>query len=426
MSNIVNGKIKKSVNIFVTELENKITDLSNMREQNKKLTLDYEHVCDIIGRYIMVGSPLGLRKGDVILEDILRFNPKDLEIILNLIGSNDKKIIEEFSDKRDEYQNTRNEEKREELRRYFQNILDMIDRYIEEYNVRYSNHINFESTKVEKYKKYISIFTSKELTHLLDENDLKDLKLLMSECSLDAYTKAQVLKYINLKSIDYALKDKKTISDYDFKSHVYYLVDNYLNDEKYVNIVRKEMSPIDYKTLVFIKDEGIRIANKHGLDPLKTINTLVAIAINSLYIKYEYYENNDFSEENTDIELNSIKEAIKMLEGFFINASEETINLATSLVVEYEEALEKHGAEADEFLDKTMEEILLAGYSKEEAIVLKTLPLIKGIKESIDILAELKYEEERNERISYLGDLMNMYYETKALAEQRVNSIKNK
>ncbi len=62
------------------------------------------------------------------------------------------------------------------------------------------------------------------------------------------------------------------------KSHVYYLVANYLKDEKYVNIVRKEMPPIDYETLVFIKEEGKRIAAKYGLDPSKTINTLVAFS----------------------------------------------------------------------------------------------------------------------------------------------------
>ena len=73
------------------------------------------------------------------------------------------------------------------------------------------------------------------------ENELKELKLLMSECSLDSYTKAQILEYVNIKAIDFALKGNKTVDDYDFKSHVYYLVANYLKDEKYVNIVRKEM-----------------------------------------------------------------------------------------------------------------------------------------------------------------------------------------
>ncbi len=57
MNNVVNGKIKKSVDNFVKELQNKINDLSNMREQNKKLTSDYEHICEIINRYIIVGSP---------------------------------------------------------------------------------------------------------------------------------------------------------------------------------------------------------------------------------------------------------------------------------------------------------------------------------------------------------------------------------
>ena len=32
MNNVVNGKIKKSVDNFVKELQNKINDLSNMRE----------------------------------------------------------------------------------------------------------------------------------------------------------------------------------------------------------------------------------------------------------------------------------------------------------------------------------------------------------------------------------------------------------
>lgn len=425
MNNVVNGKIKKSVDNFVKELQNKINDLSNMREQNKKLTSDYEHICEIINRYIIVGSPLGLRKGDIIFEDVLKFNPRDLKEILELIGCNDKKIIESYDEKRTEYLNTRNSLKKEELAKYFTSILAMIDHYIEEYNVRYVNQVNFETSKAEKYKRYIDMFTSKEFSYSLGENELKELKLLMSECSLDSYTKAQILEYVNIKAIDFALKGNKTVDDYDFKSHVYYLVANYLKDEKYVNIVRKEMPPIDYETLVFIKEEGKKIASKYGLDPSKTINTLVALAINSLYKKYEYCIENSDNEE-ISIETNPLREAIKMLEGFFVNAEQETINMATSLVVEYEEYLNEHGDEAEMFLDKTMEEILELGYSKEKAIVLKTLPLIKGIKESIDILADLRYEEEIKERTTYLVELMNMYYETKMLAEQRVNNMMNK
>lgn len=425
MNNVVNGKIKKSVDNFVKELQNKINDLSNMREQNKKLTSDYEHICEIINRYIIVGSPLGLRKGDIIFEDVLKFNPRDLKEILELIGCNDKKIIESYDEKRTEYLNTRNSLKKEELAKYFTSILTMIDHYIEEYNVRYVNQVNFETSKAEKYKRYIDMFTSKEFSYSFGENELKELKLLMSECSLDSYTKAQILEYVNIKAIDFALKGNKTVDDYDFKSHVYYLVANYLKDEKYVNIVRKEMPPIDYETLVFIKEEGKRIAAKYGLDPSKTINTLVALAINSLYKKYEYCIENSDNEE-ISIETNPLREAIKMLEGFFVNAEQETINMATSLVVEYEKDLNEHGAEAEMFLDKTMEEILELGYSKEKAIVLKTLPLIKGIKESIDILADLRYEEEIKERTTYLVELMNMYYETKMLAEQRVNNMMNK
>ena len=425
MNNVVNGKIKKSVDNFVKELQNKINDLSNMREQNKKLTSDYEHICEIINRYIIVGSPLGLRKGDIIFEDVLKFNPRDLKEILELIGCNDKKIIESYDEKRTEYLNTRNSLKKEELAKYFISILAMIDHYIEEYNVRYVNQVNFETSKAEKYKRYIDMFTSKEFSYSFGENELKELKLLMSECSLDSYTKAQILEYVNIKAIDFALKGNKTVDDYDFKSHVYYLVANYLKDEKYVNIVRKEMPPIDYETLVFIKEEGKKIASKYGLDPSKTINTLVALAINSLYKKYEYCIENSDNEE-ISIETNPLREAIKMLEGFFVNAEQETINMATSLVVEYEEYLNEHSDEAEMFLDKTMEEILELGYSKEKAIVLKTLPLIKGIKESIDILADLRYEEEIKERTTYLVELMNMYYETKMLAEQRVNNMMNK
>ncbi len=425
MNNVVNGKIKKSIDNFVKELQNKINDLSNMREQNKKLTSDYEHICEIINRYIIVGSPLGLRKGDIIFEDVLKFNPRDLKEILELIGCNDKKIIESYDEKRTEYLNTRNSLKKEELAKYFTSILAMIDHYIEEYNVRYVNQVNFETSKAEKYKRYIDMFTSKEFPYSFGENELKELKLLMSECSLDSYTKAQILEYVNIKAIDFALKGNKTVDDYDFKSHVYYLVANYLKDEKYVNIVRKEMPPIDYETLVFIKEEGKKIASKYGLDPSKTINTLVALAINSLYKKYEYCIENSDNEE-ISIETNPLREAIKMLEGFFVNAEQETINMATSLVVEYEKDLNEHSDEAEMFLDKTMEEILELGYSKEKAIVLKTLPLIKGIKESIDILADLRYEEEIKERTTYLVELMNMYYETKMLAEQRVNNMMNK
>ncbi len=55
----------------------------------------------------------------------------------------------------------------------------MIDHYIEEYNVRYVNQVNFETSKAEKYKRYIDMFTSKEFSYSFGENELKELKLLM-------------------------------------------------------------------------------------------------------------------------------------------------------------------------------------------------------------------------------------------------------
>ena len=54
--------------------------------------------------------------------------------------------------------------------------------------------------------------------------------------------------------------------------------------------------------------------------------------------------------------------------------------MATSLVVEYEKDLNEHSDEAEMFLDKTMEEILELGYSKEKAIVLKNSAINKRYK----------------------------------------------
>ena len=69
------------------------------------------------------------------------------------------------------------------------------------------------------------------------------------------------------------------------------------------------------KPLCLLRKKEKRIAAKYGLDPSKTINTLVALAINSLYKKYEYCIENSDNEE-ISIETNPLREAIKMLEGF--------------------------------------------------------------------------------------------------------------
>ena len=87
MSNVINGKMKKSINNFVQELKNKIKDLSDLHEQNRNLSINFERICDIVQRYIM-GPPLGLRAGDILRSDILLFSKKDLEEILNLINKN--------------------------------------------------------------------------------------------------------------------------------------------------------------------------------------------------------------------------------------------------------------------------------------------------------------------------------------------------
>ena len=430
MSNVINGKMKKSINNFVQELKNKIKDLSDLHEQNRNLSINFERICDIVKRYIM-GPPLGLRAGDILRSDILLFSKKDLEEILNLIGVNDKTIINSFEQNRDAIKNTRNEETKSELNAYFQNILNIIDRYLEEYNIRYSNQVSFESTKVEKYKKYINLFSKKEFDTLFDESDFEELKALMSECSLEPLDKIEILKYINLQNITYKLKGKKDVEDFDLKSHIYFLVSDYLNDDEYVSIVRKEMPYIDYETLVFIPKEGIRIAKKHNLDQAKTINTLVSLAINSLYLKYEYFiemdknENQEDKEnlQNNNIEIDSLKDAITMLEGFFVDREKVSLDLATALIVENEEYLNKYANEAETYLDKTVSEILELGFTENEAVILKTIPILKGIKETIDIIPTLDGEEKK-ERLTYLEELMDMYNETKTYALSRIDAIK--
>lgn len=418
MSNVINGKMKKSINNFVQELKNKIKDLSDLHEQNRNLSINFERICDIVKRYIM-GPPLGLRAGDILRSDILLFSKKDLEEILNLIGVNDKTIINSFEQNRDAIKNTRNEETKSELNAYFQNILNIIDKYLEEYNIRYSNQVSFESTKVEKYKKYINLFSEKEFDTLFDESDFEELKALMSECSLEPLDKAEILKYINLQNITYVLKGKKEVEDFDFKSHIYSLVSDYLNDDEYVNIVRKEMPYIDYETLVFIPKEGIRIAKKHKLDQAKTINTLVSLAINSLYLKYEHFIEMD----DSNIEIDSLKDAITMLEGFFVDNENVSLNLAIALIVENEEYLNKYANEAENYLDKTISEILELGFNEDEAVMLKTIPILKGIKETVDIIPTLELKEKK-ERLTYLEELMDMYNETKAYALSRIEAIK--
>lgn len=420
MHNTVNGKIKKSVNNFVKELQNKITDLSSLREQSKKMTLDYERVCELIKRYV-IGPPYCLNVGDVLRDDLLTFNKADLEEIFSLIGVNDKKILKEFDSNREDYLNTRNVQKKEELANYFQEILDTINKYIDEYNIRFANKMSFENNKIEKYKRYIELLTKNEFTQLVDADDFNNLKFLMSECSLEPIDKANILKYINLKNISYTLKGNKEVEEFDFKSHVYYLVNEYLKDDEYVNIVRRNMPYLDYETLVYLKDEGKKIAESNNLDQAKTINTLVAIAINSLYLRYEQFIEND---EGT-IEIESLKDAIKMLEGFFVDSEKVTIELATSLIVENEEVLNKYIDRADEFINKTVRELVDNGFSPDEAVNLKLVPILKGIKETLDCISNMSEYANKKERLSYLAELMDMYNETKVLSIESKNRIRN-
>lgn len=421
MSNVVNGKIKKSVKTFIKELENKIVDLDNLREQNKKTNLNYERVCEIIKRYVM-GPPIGLNVGDVVLEDLIYFYKKDLEEILTLIGINDLKILNSFESNRDDYRNTRNKKRKSELEEYFESLLDIINKYIGEYNIRYSNKMSFETGKIDKYKKYIEIFSKEEITTLFDEKDYEELRFLMSECSLELKDKINILKYVNLQNIAY--KGKEKIEDFNFKSHIYYLINEYLKDDRYVAIVRKNMPVIDYATLVSIPEEGKRISAANNLDKAKTINTLVSIAISSLYEKYQYYLECNKKDETSTIELESIKKAIKMLEGFFVDKEKVTMNFAVNLIVENEELLAKYGDNAEIYLDKTIRELIDNGFTPNEAVQLTLVPLLKSIKETVDVLSNMKDYEKKDERLTYLVELIEMYNETKSISQDRINQVR--
>ena len=55
--------------------------------------------------------------------------------------------------------------------------------------------------------------------------------------------------------------------------------------------------------------------------------------------------------------------------------------------------------------------------------MLKTIPILKGIKETVDIIPTLELKEKK-ERLTYLEELMDMYNETKAYALSRIEAIK--
>ena len=74
-------------------------------------------------------------------------------------------------------------------------------------------------------------------------------------------------------------------------------------------------------------------------------------------------------------------------------------------------------------MDKTISEILELGFNEDEAVMLKTIPILKGIKETVDIIPTLELKEKK-ERLTYLEELMDMYNETKAYALSRIEAIK--
>ena len=80
---------------------------------------------------------------------------------------------------------------------------------------------------------------------------------------------------------------------------------------------------------------------------------------------------------------------------------------------------------SDKVLDQTIQD-LSQTYTKEEAVFLKTLPILIGIRDTLETLAKHKNEEDRKQWISYLSELIEMYNETKILSENKIRDYRNK
>lgn len=405
------GIPNSAVQNLIQELKIRIELLTSTKARANLDEQSYQQIIAIIGKYTK-RVPSELRP-----EDITLFKIEDIQTILITMGISKEdmnRILIAFNPNVYKYQTNQTTP---EIEKYFESLRKMLVNYVSDYNDINSAQKSAQDEKVSEYETYINLLSQEKLTEPFE--DFEGILRLMTTLATSNEDKWQILAFIaeqNIKTSALAMADinyHKRISD---------MIDTYVKSGiEIAGIIEKELyrRDIDVDLIPSLAQE---LAAKYGENPERIQNilvTIMAVNVHSTYL--------------SELEKDSLRAATlrDILESVLEHHIDETVEVisASKTILEGNESLiatsiDIMDDEILEYVEKSIREIEEEGYTREEAIDLKVLPILRTIAETLDELDTLTEDDPKYRVAVEVLKGLNDSYE-KIIARAKKELIKN-
>lgn len=382
-----------SIVSFLKELKTRIELLSSNKITENINNSNIDKINDILSHYNI--SP----NKEISFYEISLISEEDIVSLLSLVGQTANSIKYILN----------------ELDEYYERIAAIINKYIMDFISIGATQTQMLNDKITLYKKYIDLFEQDNFKEPF--SDINEISRVMSEVGLPDEDKWKILAYV-------ACANNQTVADTDINLGV--LIDqesqhieSYLNDSKISETIKKrlEKEVVDIDTIPTLAEE---LALDTNLEKDVLINIISVIVASNLFIRFENSGNKEDKEE--------LKELIKLILENIVPLKNPAIYEAEIIkrqkIEFYFNSLENGVNEADlkTYVDLSISEIEEKTLSREYAIDLKELAVLKPIFETLNTLETIEYNSpEYQKAINILKKLNEQY---RILEEKKVANLK--
>lgn len=387
---MVKQDTRKSIKAFLSELKNRIELLSGKEVTENIDNSKINEINKVLAKY-NISTDTNINS-----HDLMNFEKSDIASLLSYVGQN-RDSIEYMMGKVDEY---------------YENIAGIINQYICDFISIGTNQTQMFNEKIRLYKKYIQLFEQTSFSEPFDE--INEISKVMSEIGLLDEDKWKILEYI-------ALENNRIVEDQDINlelavSREYEKLEAYLSDENIRKIVQEkfETAEIDIDTIPTLAAE---LSKQTGIEKNIMTNIVSVVIASNLLDRYAKSGNKDDKEEIRNITIS----VLSNLTSIHDIAYYEALSIKNSCLDFYYNSLE-NGISEDmfkDFIDKPLSEIESDVVSREYAIDLKELAVLKPIFDTLETIDSLDIDSESYQKaIIILKKLTEQY---KLLEEKKVN-----
>lgn len=375
-------EIENSIVVFVEELKKRLEILDNTIPTVNVNDDNYRTLIKVLENHAYTSID------DINTEFLAKIGISDIQIVLASMGLKKTDIITYIYSYSFFAQivNVKTDDARyNNAIKYFVSLESLIKDFIKEYETKKTSQNSFRDANTELYTKYIDLFENKDATTIFEDEE--ELVKLMTMINLDKKDQWHIELWLannNLKqvknqvaAVNMAYKITKKISQY--------LCDEYID---IISIIHKNIKAIeiDINDLPLIAN---KIAADNSLDRALTQNILCSMISSTLYRLYE--QSNVEEKEELMQMLNNVFQSFVSEEYHILETAWEIIHNAKDF---YENSLMFKDKDIMKYLDMSIQDIEQDGHDYEEAVDLKTLPIIKTIIETVDKIANLEESDQ--------------------------------